>query len=239
MSLSVIQGFITSAILPALAADYSAGQMARLGERYAKATQALIYIITLPACIFIFFGYDLLQAWTTTEAAQHSFLVLGLFGVGFLLNASVSIAYTLSVASGHTSLPLRVNLVAVVAYVPGLYLATVRWGIVGAAAAWVFLNLYFLLTLVPLVETRIARASVTRWVAANFLPFVLRGGVTFAVAAVVAHRLVPGTGALVPLIVCALAALVYAFWGLSAVTPSLQADVRHFARAFLPRPKPA
>lgn len=239
MSLSVIQGFITSAILPALAADYSAGQLVRLRERYAKATQALIYVITLPACIFIFFGYELLQAWTNTEAARRASTVLALFGAGFLLNASVSIAYTLAVASGQTGLPLRVNLVAVVAYVPGLYLATLRWGIVGSAAAWVVLNLYFLVTLLPLVESRIVKASVVRWASANFLPFVFRGGVTFGLAAAIAHRFASEAEAIVPLISCAVAAVVYACWGLSAVTPSLQADVRQFVRAFLPGPRPA
>jgi O-antigen/teichoic acid export membrane protein len=239
MSLSVIQGFITSAVMPALAADYSAGQTARLRERYAKATQALIYVITLPACIFIFFGHDVLRVWTTAEAAEHAFVVLALFSTGFLLNASVSMAYTLSVASGHTSLPVRVNLIAVIAYVPGLYLATLRWGIVGAAAAWVALNLYFLLTLLPLVETRVAKASPTRWAVENFLPFVGRGVLTFIVAASVARGISADTGPIVSLAVCLVASIVYAAWGLSAATVALQTDVRRFARAVLPWPKAA
>jgi O-antigen/teichoic acid export membrane protein len=179
----------------------------------------------------------LLQAWTTTEAAQHAAVVLALFGVGFLLNASVSIAYTLAVASGHTMLPLRVNLVALVGYVPGLYLATVRWGIVGSAWAWVALNLYFLLTLLPLVESRIARGSVSRWAVNNFLPFVARGGIAFGLAALLVHRFAKDVSVVVPLLACGATAVVYAFWGLTAVTPELQADVRHFARALLPRAK--
>jgi len=239
MSLSVIQGFITSAVMPALAADYSAGQTARLRDRYGKATQALIYVITLPACIFMFFGYDVLRAWTTVEAADHAAVVLALFSAGFLLNASVSMAYTLSVASGHASLPVRVNTIAVIAYVPGLYLATLHWGIVGAAAAWVGLNLYFLLTLLPLVEARIARASVTNWAATNFLPFVGRGVVTFVVAAFVARRLAGGTSLAIPLAVCFLASIVYAAWGLSAATAALRADVRRFARGIVPWPRAA
>ena len=175
MSVSVIQGFITSAVLPAFASDHGAGLSARMRERYAKATQALIYVITLPTCIFIFFGYEVLQVWTTTDAAEHAAVVLQLFSLGFLFNASVSIAYTLAVATGHTRLPLRVNLVALVVYVPGLVLATWRWGIVGSAAAWVFLNAYFLIALLPLVETRIVKSSVVRWAMVNFLPFVFGG----------------------------------------------------------------
>jgi O-antigen/teichoic acid export membrane protein len=238
MSLSVIQGFITSAILPALAADYSAGVGTRLRDRYEKATQALVYIITLPACIFIFFGYDVLQAWTTTDAAQHAGAVLALLSVGFLFNASVSIAYTLAIASGHTRFPLRVNLVAVIVYLPGLYAATLRWGIVGAASAWVCVNAYFLVTLLPLVERRILRSSVRGWAAASFLPFVIRGGVTFAAAAATS-RLAAGRGPMIPIALCALASVAYSFWGLHALTPALRADVRHLARVVLSRPKPA
>jgi O-antigen/teichoic acid export membrane protein len=239
MSLSVIQGFITTAILPALAADYSAGLGGRLRERYAKATQALIYVITLPACILVFFGYDLLQAWTTTVAAEHAAVVLALLSVGFLFNASVSIAYTLAIASGHTHLPLRVNLLALIGYVPALYFATSRWGIVGAAVVWVFLNAYFLLTLLPLVETRIVRSSVSQWVVANFLPFVARGGVTFAAAAAAAHWLVPRHGPFAAFALCLAASLLYLFWGLHAVTPALRGDVRHLLRSVFSRPKPA
>ena len=239
MSVSVIQGFITSAVLPAFASDHGAGLSARMRERYAKATQALIYVITLPTCIFIFFGYEVLQAWTTTDAAEHSAVVLQLFSLGFLFNASVSIAYTLAVATGHTQLPLRVNLVALVVYVPGLFLATWRWGIVGSAAAWVFLNAYFLIALLPLVETRIVKSSVVRWAMVNFLPFVFRGGITFTLAAAVASRLDRGRGPLIPLALCVLASIVYSVWGLYAVTPALRADVRHLARSFLSRPNPA
>jgi O-antigen/teichoic acid export membrane protein len=239
MSVSVIQGFITSAVLPAFAADYSAGLSARLRERYAKATQALIYVITLPTCIFIFFGYEVLQVWTTTEAADRAAVVLALFSLGFLFNASVSIAYTLAVATGNTRLPLRVNLVALVAYLPGLYLATSRWGIVGAASAWVLLNVYFLLLLLPLVEIRIVRSSVLRWAVANFFPFVFRGGVTFALAAAVASRITGGRGPLIPIVLCAVASVVYVVWGLYAVTPSLRADVRNLAHSLLSRPNPA
>jgi O-antigen/teichoic acid export membrane protein len=239
MSVSVIQGFITSAVLPAFAADFSAGLGVRLRERYAKATQALIYVVTLPVCIFVFFGFDVLQVWTTTEAAEHAALVLALFSVGFLFNASVSIAYTLAVATGHTRLPLRVNLVALVGYVPGLYLATARWGITGAAFAWVLLNAYFLLLLLPLVETRIVGSSVVQWATTNFLPFVTRGGVSFALAAGVASRVAHGRGPLIPIALCVVASIVYTVWGLYAVSPALRADVRHLALSVLSRPNPA
>jgi len=239
MSVSVIQGFITSAILPAFAADHSAGLSTRLRERYDKATQALIYIITLPTCIFIFFGFEVLQVWTTTEAAERAAVVLALFSLGFLFNASVSIAYTLAVATGNTRLPLRVNLVALVAYVPGLYFGTSHWGIVGAASAWVVLNAYFLLLLLPLVQRLIVKASVTRWAAANFFPFVLRGTVTFALAASIANRLGGGRGPLIPLVLCGLASAVYVVWGVYAVTPALRADLRHIVQSVLSRPNPA
>jgi len=239
MSVSVIQGFITSAVLPAFASDYGAGLSARMRERYAKATQALLYVITLPTCIFIFFGYEVLQVWTTTDAANHAAVVLQLFSLGFLFNASVSIAYTLAVATGHTRLPLRVNVVALVLYVPGLVLATWRWGIVGSAAAWVFLNAYFLLTLLPLVETRILKSSPAQWAMVNFLPFVFRGGVTFMLAAAVANRLDRGRGPLIPIALCVLASVVYSMWALSAVTPALRSDLRQLARSFLSRPNPA
>jgi hypothetical protein len=103
----------------------------------------------------------------------------------------------------------------------------------------VFLNAYFLLTLLPLVETRILKSSPAQWAMVNFLPFVFRGGVTFMLAAAVANRLDRGRGPLIPIALCVLASVVYSMWALSAVTPALRSDLRQLARSFLSRPNPA
>lgn len=173
--LSVIQNFITSAVFPALAADYSFGRMGALASRYNKATQILVYLLTLPACAFVFYGHDLLRLLVSLETAQQASRVLGLLALGFLLNASVSVCYTLAVATGHTQLPLAVNIAAFLIYLPGLYFLIVKLGILGAALAWFLLNLYYLFTLLPLVQKRVMQASIAVWLTKNLLPFLLAG----------------------------------------------------------------
>lgn len=234
MSLSVIQGFITSAVLPAMAADYSAGHFARLSERYAKATETLIFVITLPACVFIFFGYDVLRAWVSVEAAHRSYIVLAIFSTGFLLNASVSIAYTMAVASGHTRIPLTVNIAAVVLYVPGLVFTITRWGIVGAASSWLALNLYYLFTLLPLVQVQVVKASVAGWISHQFAPFVVRGAIVFGTASAVTHLIWSGGGTVAAALMCALACATYALWSCFSLRDSLRHDIVEMALRLRP-----
>ena len=59
---------------------------------------------------------------------------------GFFFNAVVSNAYMVAVACGQPNLPLKVNLFALVVYLPALYWLTRLYGISGAAAAYVMLR---------------------------------------------------------------------------------------------------
>ncbi len=230
MSVSVIQGFVTSAVLPALATDYATCQDSEFAARYVKATQGLIYVLTLPTCVFVFFGRDLLRIWVSSDASGRSYLVLAVLAVGFLLNSSVSVSYTLSVATGNTRLPLLVNLVAAVIYVPGLYLLILRFGMMGAAAAWLLLNLYYLFTLLPLVQWQILNASVWAWLNQNLFPFLFVGAAVFSTAWGAAHLVRSQGGEVAVALVCVIAGLLYAILGFAALDATLRKDILVLSR---------
>ena len=169
--IGTVQGFFGSAILPTLASDYSLGQKDALRTRYSKYAQFLVYLAALPTSVLVFFGHDLLLIWTTPETAAGAYRALGILAVGFLLNAAMSAPYVLSIATGHTRIPLLVNVIAVPFYLPGLYFLIVRYGIDGAALAWPLLNLYYVATFLPLTQRKIVKARVTVWFCKNLLPF--------------------------------------------------------------------
>lgn len=169
--ISIVQGFFSSAVLPALASDYSHGQEQALRAYYDKYARVLVYLIGLPSFALVFWGRDILQVWTTPEAADNSYRVLALLSVGFLLNAAMSAPYILSVATGYTRLALKVNLMAAPFYFPTLYLL-IRWyGIEGAGLVWLLLNLYYLALFVPLVQRQLMGGNTLAWLGRNWLPF--------------------------------------------------------------------
>ncbi len=233
--LSVIQNFITSAVFPALASDYSFGRVSSLASRYEKATQILVYLLTLPAFALVFYGHDLLRLLVSFETAEQASRVLGLLALGFLLNASVSVCYTLAVATGHTRLPLAVNVAAFLLYLPGLYFLIIKLGILGAAMMWLLLNLYYLFTLLPLVQKRVMQASIAVWFTKNLLPFLLAGFLSLGLG----WAVVRGLGAQNEIAIWSIyvmAAGIYTALGFMSLDFALRQDILHTFRKFITIP---
>jgi O-antigen/teichoic acid export membrane protein len=170
--LSLIQNFVTSALFPAFVSSHAGGQVDVLRDRYQKASQMLLYVYNAAIWLLVFFGRDLLTLLTSASIAAQAFPILWVLALGFLLNASVALAYTACVATGNTGLPIRVNLVAMICYVPTLLVLTLNWGAVGAATTWLLLNLYYQVTLLPTVHKNVVRVSTRAWLASSVLPFV-------------------------------------------------------------------
>ncbi|MHB8619599.1 MAG: lipopolysaccharide biosynthesis protein [Chloroflexota bacterium] len=185
LGLSLVQGFVTSAMFPAFAADDREGRGDRLLIRYRKSSEALIALYVLPVGLLTFFGGAILRAATNPRAATAAAPLLAVLAIGFLFNAAMSIPYTLATATGHTRIPVAVNGASLLLYVPLLYVGVERWGSLGAALTWLALNLSYLLTLLPLVQHRVAHASVWRWLARVLTPFVLAGAASFGGARLV------------------------------------------------------
>lgn len=229
LGLTLVQGFVTSALFPAFASDHSLGKLSTVSSRYAKATQGLIYVYTLPIMGLVFFGHDILRLWTSAEAAEGASRIMAVLALGFLLNAAVSVPSVLAMATGNIRILIAINLVAVLFYIPGLYLLVARWGGLGAAIAWLLLNTYYLVSLLPLVHKHIVEGSTRAWLGRNLLPFLCCGVISFGVGrgiiAIVGWHHELATWA-----VCLVSLLTYGILGFSFLDPQLKIDIRNALR---------
>ncbi len=175
MGITLLQGFITSAFMPALAADYGRGDVATMRTRYYKLAQILVYIIGLFAFVCVFFGRDLLLIWTTPETADGAYRTLGLLAFGSLLNAAVSAGYIVCVVTDNIRFPTLVNLAVIWLYWPVLYGLILIFGIEGAALTWVLLNLYYVFVLAYLIQNRILRERWIVWACRTVIPYFALG----------------------------------------------------------------
>ncbi len=172
MGLSVIENVVTTALFPALARDMALRSAEALSSHHANGAQLLMYLVSLPASVLIFYGHDLVRLWISASVADASWRVVAILAIGFLLNAAVSMSYTLSIASGYMRPPLVVNAVGALFYLPLLYVLVRQFGIEGAAWAWLAVNGYFVVTLLPWVQTAVAKEKTISWVRQNVAPFV-------------------------------------------------------------------
>jgi O-antigen/teichoic acid export membrane protein len=232
IAISLIQTAINSASFPALSHSHSAGLEQDLRARYAKASELTGLLVALPCAAFVFFGREILTLWVGLHVAEAAMVATAWLGLGFFLNAMVSNAYIASVACGQPRIPLIVNLVGAVFYLPALYWAVTRHGIAGAGAAYAALNAFYIVTMVPIVQAKVMRQSYAAWILRNLLPYVAAGTAAFGLA-----RLIPLGGASVAKIlgVMTMGAILYAVAAGSAMSMPLRDDLLGMARRLLGR----
>ena len=220
-----VQSFLNSAVLPALSSDYARGQQETLRARYGKFSQALVYLTVLPGLVLLFYAPEVIGVWASAEAATEASRAAQILAVGFVLSAAMSAPYTLAVATAHTRLPLLVNALGVVFYVPALWFLVLQWGLEGAAAAWLGLNVYYVLLFLPLVEVRILGSPPFQWIGRNVIPFVVAGMALFWTARGLIGG-VMGVSWLASLVACLASMAAYAVAGYFLLTPTLRSDFR-------------
>jgi O-antigen/teichoic acid export membrane protein len=163
-ALTYISNPIFSALFPRLSQALSTGSSADVAQLYHKGCQ-LMALLVLPIGIFAaLFSKELLLLWFGSgPTATQTYLLAGLLIVGATLNALMALPYALQLASGWTSLVLRINLVSVAFFVPLLIWLVDRYGAVGAALAWIGLNASYFLCVVPMMHRRLLTESMGRW----------------------------------------------------------------------------
>jgi len=189
IAISLVQSAINSASFPAFSHSFSIGNHAELLSRYDKTSQLMGLVVALPCFALVFFGHEILHIWINAKVADEAALTMAWLAIGFFFNAMVSNAYMAAVACGQTNLPLKVNLIALLIYLPAVYWLVHLYGISGAAAAYAGLNAYYVFTLVPLVQVKVMKQGFGVWLRANLLPILIAGIGTLGSAKILALAL--------------------------------------------------
>lgn len=122
------------------------------GDLYRRALFTML-LIMIPICSFIILAsYTGLNLWLGSDFAQHSWFILCLLSLGVLLNGIASIPFAMIQATGNAKLTAIFHLFEFCIYIPILIYCLYKWGIIGAAVAWVLrvaIDLVLLLVSVP------------------------------------------------------------------------------------------
>ncbi len=180
--IGTLQGFLNTALLPALARDHGSGDQEAFRRHMRRLLQVMLYVIAPLVFACIAFGRELLLLWTTPEAADGAYRAMALLALGSLLNTISSADYTAATATANADVIVRVNLWLTAPYVLLMYALIVLLGIEGAALAWIALNFTYLFTQQPAVHRRLFGAYRSSWIARNAAPFVLINALIFGTA---------------------------------------------------------
>jgi O-antigen/teichoic acid export membrane protein len=173
----IIPGALTAVLLPAFAA--------RGGARAAQAWQLfdrsleLLFLLLLPLTLGLaLFARELLGVWLGAGFAVHSAPLLMLFAAGILVNCLAHVALTWLHGAGQFRAPALLQLVELPLFLALLWLLCARWGLIGAAVAWLTRMTVDAMCLFVLCRLQRGAWPPVPWMAAGWaglLPFLLAG----------------------------------------------------------------
>jgi O-antigen/teichoic acid export membrane protein len=125
----------------------------------------LISVLILPAAIFLaFFSREILDLWVRdANIVDNTYVLVSLLAVGKGLHALMVLPYALQLAHGWTRLTMYSGIVALILFVPGIVVLTNLYAGIGAAVAWVVLQLGYVLIVIHLMHRHLLPGEKYRW----------------------------------------------------------------------------
>lgn len=197
----LLSGPISAALLPRMTRLVAAGDELGMIRLYRDATQMVTILVVPAALLFFFFAPQVLLAWTGNQViAMKAAPILRLYAIGNGILAVLAFQYYLQFAKGNLKLHVIGNLILVVALVPSVIWATMRYGTLGAGTVWAGVNALYLVLWAPLVHRRFLPGLHWTWLRVDigniFLPAALFGAVVSWVVKRPALRMYAGFEAL-------------------------------------------
>ncbi len=137
----VIPGSIAAVLFPAFSASAAQGG-AQSAELFKRPIRYLL-ILLAPICILVsIFSYEILSLWQGKIIAGQASMALSILAIGVLINSLGWIPSNLFFGYNRPDLPTKNQLIQLPIYVIACYLFIPRFGILGAATAFVIRNIF-------------------------------------------------------------------------------------------------
>jgi O-antigen/teichoic acid export membrane protein len=142
-----------------------------LRRLYRSSTLALATLVFPIAAALAFFADSILLLWTRDSvAAQAASSVVKLLALGTALHGIMFVAFALKLACGASKLALAIGVTLLAVSFPAIVVAGVLGGGTGAAAAWLMLNLAYLVGGSALTHWRLLPGMGYRWLVNDVAP---------------------------------------------------------------------
>lgn len=162
--ITLINNPIALALMPRLTSIASLKNDEILSAEYRKYTKLTALITMPPTILVILFAKQILFGWTENEElANASYLILMVYASANLLVNIGGIAYCLQYAKGNIKYHVIGNVISTILYLPLMYILINLWGAIGAAIAWLSINVLYLLIWVPIIHIKLSFYEANKW----------------------------------------------------------------------------
>lgn len=174
---------VFNAFLPRLTQLHSLGDQAELLRTYRLGYQLLAVLLIPCALILASFSKLIMLLWTNdAQLASNVSIVFSLLVIGNTINSLMVLPYALQLANAWTKLSIFQNAIAVIVFAPLIYISAARCGTVGAASAWILLNLACMLGGIYSMHLRLLPGEQKQWLISGIVLPLFGGALGLAVS---------------------------------------------------------
>lgn len=224
---------IALAASPSLSASFQSGNHVALLAQYRKLHDLLCFA-TAPLFAAIYFAaFPIFRYLFNGDIAQMLMGPMTFLCLGFYLNGTLHVPYAFSIAVGKPAITVRAHIYALVIGLPITVLATLRFGLIGAALSLMLHDLILYVYWIPRICRECLGVPIAQWYQHILKILALIGG-TYGIAWVLVASSGPLTLQRVALAYVA-ASLVFLIGAYHMVDDELHASALRLLRAFTVR----
>jgi O-antigen/teichoic acid export membrane protein len=172
--ITILTAPVMAAMMPRMVKLDAEGNGARLFDLYRECTQLVGLVVVPIVMIFALFPVQVMTAWTgQADIASRAAPILSLYAIGNGILAFAGLSYMLQVARGNLKLHVVGNLIFVMLFLPMLYWAVTRFGMIGAGYAWIIANLLPFVLWLPVIHHKFLKGGHLRWIAEDIFAVAL------------------------------------------------------------------
>jgi O-antigen/teichoic acid export membrane protein len=155
---------ISQAFYPHMTKQATSGDISGLSNSYHLGSQLVGAAIFPAGLMLVIYGENILHLWSgSADLGNQIALILSLLTLGNMLHGATYMPNMLRLAHGLAWFAAKVNAVAVGFFVPALLWAASNYGAVGAAWAWLGLNLGYVALAVPMMHRQVLPREIWKW----------------------------------------------------------------------------
>jgi O-antigen/teichoic acid export membrane protein len=164
---------ISRSVLPRMTQLVAVNDTEALKTLYLKASASVAWVVLPIAGLLIAFNHQFLTMYLgNPERVMYVAPIFKLLMAGYAIHSLMYVPYALSLAYGWTRYGINVSIVALIAMTPITAIATIKYGVMGAAGAWLVLSIgYFVFSMLYL-HRRCLPKILSRWYVAVISPIV-------------------------------------------------------------------
>lgn len=148
----VVPSNIVTAVYPALSERKAKNQQENLMRLYLTSSKLIMIGVSYLSIVIVLFAKQILTYWINETFAIEGAMTLRILGIGVFLSSSGWAAVNLANASGRPDIPAKAHLIMAAANICLCLYLIPRYGINGAAVAWLVEHLFCIGVLIPWVN---------------------------------------------------------------------------------------